>query len=137
MYLQARFVSDTDTHSTRPDQTTRIHGDVKQGSNSEEQSWHEICRPQVHGYDLIDAVFLSPTRFVSIADEKVARVFDAPRSFVSLSKHLGILSDAENENEVRYSPLTICSFVNVLMDEEACSCFCAALGLIKQGCQWR
>lgn len=54
----------------------------------------------MHGYDLHDAVFLSSTRFVSIADEKVARVFDAPRSFVMLCKHLGCLSDAEGESEV-------------------------------------
>ncbi|KAL5530306.1 ELP2_1 [Sanghuangporus sanghuang] len=85
--------------STGPDQTTRIHGDVLTSSTGGAESWHEICRPQVHGYDLIDAVFLTPTRFVSIADEKVARVFDAPRSFVSLSKHLGILPDVEDEVE--------------------------------------
>ncbi|EJD01322.1 WD40 repeat-like protein [Fomitiporia mediterranea MF3/22] len=85
--------------STGPDQTTRIHGDTKSGSRDEFESWHEICRPQVHGYDLVDAVFLGPTRFVSIADEKVARVFDAPRSFISLSKHLGILSESAYGDE--------------------------------------
>ena len=83
-----------------PDQTTRIHGNTHGSSSDSSQLWHEICRPQIHGYDLIDAVFLSPTRFVSIADEKVARVFDAPRSFVSLSKHLGILPETEDESEV-------------------------------------
>lgn len=57
--------------------------------------WHEICRPQVHGYDLVDAVFLSTTRFVSIADEKVARVFDAPKSFVSFCKYIGVLMNVD------------------------------------------
>ncbi|KAL5487931.1 ELP2_1 [Sanghuangporus weigelae] len=85
--------------STGPDQTTRIHGNVLASSTGGAELWHEICRPQVHGYDLIDAVFLTSTRFVSIADEKVARVFDAPRSFVSLCKHLGILPDIDDEAE--------------------------------------
>ena len=51
----------------------------------------------MHGYDLVDAAFLDPTRFVSIADEKVARVFEASRTFVTLSKHIGILSEEESE----------------------------------------
>lgn len=89
----------TDNASVRPDQTTRIHGNIK-SKDQTQGCWHEICRPQVHGYDLVDATFLGATRFVSIADEKVARVFDAPRTFVTLAKHLGILSADESE-EVR------------------------------------
>ena len=54
----------------------------------------------MHGYDLVDATFITATRFVSIADEKVARVFDASRTFVTLAKQLGILSNEESE-EVR------------------------------------
>ena len=50
----------------------------------------------MHGYDLVDATFLDATRFVSIADEKVARVFEASRTFVTLSKHIGILSEEES-----------------------------------------
>ncbi|THH12348.1 hypothetical protein EW145_g55 [Phellinidium pouzarii] len=85
--------------STGPDQTTRIHGDINSKSSDLPESWHEICRPQVHGYDLISAIVLSPTRFASIADEKVARVFEAPQSFVSLCKNLGILLNVEDECE--------------------------------------
>lgn len=54
----------------------------------------------MHGYDLHDAVLLSSTRFVSIAEEKVARVFEAPRSFVLLAKQLGYLPDVTDENDV-------------------------------------
>ncbi|KAH8118457.1 WD40 repeat-like protein [Phellopilus nigrolimitatus] len=85
--------------STGPDQTTRIHGSVNARSPNAPESWHEICRPQVHGYDLIDAVFLGPTRFTSIADEKVARVFEAPQSFVSLCQNLSILPDIEDKSK--------------------------------------
>lgn len=65
------------------DQTTRLHGEVK-------GSWCELARPQVHGYDLVGVTFLSPLRFASIADEKVARVFEAPRGFVRMVKDLGV-----------------------------------------------
>lgn len=44
----------------------------------------------MHGYDLIGAAFLDPLRFVSIADEKVARVFEAPREFVDVVSNLHI-----------------------------------------------
>ena len=59
------------------DQTTRIHG--KAG----DRGWHELARPQIHGYDCLDARFITQSRFVYIGDEKVARVFDAPKRFVA------------------------------------------------------
>ena len=34
--------------------------------------------------------FLDALKFVSIADEKVARVFEAPKAFVRLVKHLQV-----------------------------------------------
>ncbi|KAF8528873.1 WD40-repeat-containing domain protein [Hysterangium stoloniferum] len=76
--------------STGLDQTTRIHSPCRGPSSSGIVSWHEIARPQVHGYDVVGAEFLSPLRFVSIADEKVARVFDAPRNFVTMVNSLGM-----------------------------------------------
>ncbi len=64
-----------------------IHGEIATDSSS---TWHEIARPQVHGYDLLRVAFLSPLQFVSIADEKVARVFEAPREFIGTEKNIGI-----------------------------------------------
>ena len=76
---------------TSLDQTTRIHGAIPISSEKIKTAvWHEIARPQVHGYDLIAAAFLDPLRFVSIADEKVARVFEAPREFVEIVNNLRI-----------------------------------------------
>ncbi|KAI0721823.1 WD40 repeat-like protein [Cerioporus squamosus] len=74
------------------DQTTRIHGAIPTTSHDGTVTyvWHEIARPQVHGYDLIGAAFLDALRFVSIADEKVARVFEAPREFVEIVNNLGV-----------------------------------------------
>ncbi|KAJ7276334.1 WD40-repeat-containing domain protein [Mycena haematopus] len=77
------------------DQTTRIHAPIR---GSDGPSWHEVSRPQVHGYDMLGGVFLGPLKFVSIADEKVARVFEAPRGFVDLAEKLGIAVFTEDQH---------------------------------------
>jgi elongator complex protein 2 len=75
------------------DQTTRIHGPLPSSI------WREIARPQVHGYDLVGVQFLDALKFVSIADEKVARVFEAPKTFVQLTKNLQVAGiDADEVN---------------------------------------
>lgn len=65
--------------SVSKDQTARLFAPwLKDGL------WHEIARPQVHGYDM-SCLVLQPNlkhRLVSGAEEKVIRVFDAPRAFV-------------------------------------------------------
>uniref|UniRef100_A0A8D0H7Y5 Elongator complex protein 2 n=1 Tax=Sphenodon punctatus TaxID=8508 RepID=A0A8D0H7Y5_SPHPU len=63
------------------DQTTRIFAPWKK-KHQAEVTWHEIARPQVHGYDLQCVVMTGRFQFVSGADEKVLRVFTAPRNFV-------------------------------------------------------
>lgn len=45
-------------------------------------TWHEISRPQIHGYDMQCLALVGRFQFVSGADEKVLRVFQAPRNFV-------------------------------------------------------
>ncbi|EFO24139.1 hypothetical protein LOAG_04349 [Loa loa] len=63
------------------DQTTRCYApSVNYGVIS------EIARPQVHGYDLTSIASLSSSCFVSGADEKILRVFAAPRNFVEMLK---------------------------------------------------
>lgn len=72
--------------STGADQTTRLHapwatrnGDGD-GDGHAAATWHEMARPQIHGYDLNCVDALSETRFVSGADEKLMRVFTEPRA---------------------------------------------------------
>ena len=79
------------THLDSLDQTTRIHGEAG------DQGWHELARPQIHGYDCLDARFITQSRFVSIGDEKVARVFDAPKRFVDTLTGLRISKFEEIE----------------------------------------
>lgn len=71
------------------DQSTRLHAAWKR---KDTETWHEIARPQVHGYDINCLAFTSGFAFVSGADEKVLRVFDAPQAFLD---SLSAISDLD------------------------------------------
>lgn len=79
--------------STSLDQTTRLH---TKWTASGFNTWHEMARPQIHGYDLncIDA--LGPSRFVSGADEKLMRVFTQPKAVAGLLTRLGGFGETSN-----------------------------------------
>lgn len=62
--------------STGTDQTTRCHAQCSSGA------WHEVARPQVHGYDMSCIATLPNFTFVSGAEEKVLRAFQAPQNFL-------------------------------------------------------
>lgn len=66
------------------DQTTRAVAPWRRKENGRlASSWHEIARPQVHGHALACvAVLPGGEGYVSGAEEKVARVFDAPGAFL-------------------------------------------------------
>lgn len=71
--------------STSSDQTSRLHARWKRGQT---QTWHEMSRPQIHGYDLNSIDTLGPSQFVSGADEKLMRVFSKPRAVAKLLHRL-------------------------------------------------
>ncbi|RKP10931.1 WD40-repeat-containing domain protein [Thamnocephalis sphaerospora] len=81
------------------DQTARLYAPWIQ-HEMEQTSWHEIARPQVHGYDMQCVSFIDHFRYASGADEKVVRIFDAPAAFVrtlaSLTGDMELLKDAES-----------------------------------------
>ena len=78
--------------TTSSDQTTRLWTEVPVAASDNQYRWVEVGRPQVHGYDMTSIVCIGGEddsgmgdgepchRFVSGADEKVLRVFDAPSS---------------------------------------------------------
>ncbi|GAV75750.1 WD40 domain-containing protein [Cephalotus follicularis] len=76
--------------SVSHDQTTRIFAPWKTDSLIDGDSWHEISRPQIHGHDINCVTIIQGKgnhRFVSGADEKVARVFESPLSFLKTLNH--------------------------------------------------
>jgi elongator complex protein 2 len=84
------------------DQTCRLWAplpDVDQGVDV----WVEMARPQVHGYDLSAVTSVSTAKhvhlFVSGADEKEIRVFDAPMSTVRLLVAACGFDDGQMEKE--------------------------------------
>lgn len=76
--------------STGSDQTTRQHAEwiVGETGGRGRVTWHEMSRPQIHGYDLNCIDSLSNNSFVSGADEKLMRVFTAPKAVVRLGSRL-------------------------------------------------
>ncbi|KAG0347830.1 Elongator subunit elp2 [Podila humilis] len=84
------------------DQTARLFSPWKHVDNKTQgpvSTWHEIARPQIHGYDAQCIAFSSKWTFVSGSDEKVLRVFDAPQTFVhSLAQLTGRNEVLEDES---------------------------------------
>ncbi|XP_015587414.1 probable elongator complex protein 2 [Cephus cinctus] len=76
--------------TTSSDQTTRIHAPWRYELD---ECWHEIGRPQVHGYDMSCLAMLSPYMFASGAEEKVIRTFTAPATFINYLKKLANAND--------------------------------------------
>lgn len=81
--------------STSLDQTTRLHAEWKTRiSSGQDQkdagrpTWHEMARPQIHGYDLNCIEIVGSAQFVSGADEKLMRVFNAPKTVARMLERL-------------------------------------------------
>lgn len=70
------------------DQTTRLHAPWVQSPDDSIPTWHELARPQVHGYDMQTLALLSRYRFASGAEEKIVRTFQAPANFIENFRHL-------------------------------------------------
>lgn len=89
--------------SVSKDQTTRLHSPWIHPQNKNEITWHEIARPQIHGYDLSCVAILKPNKFASGAEEKIIRAFQAPMNFIENFERLsGIkLKNLELDNIAR------------------------------------
>lgn len=82
--------------STSADQTTRLH--AKWTSTN---TWHEMSRPQIHGYDLNCIDSLGSSQFVSGADEKLMRVFAEPKAVAGM---LHRLAEIGSSNDMEAMP---------------------------------
>ncbi|CAH8592868.1 unnamed protein product [Heterobilharzia americana] len=70
------------------DQTVRLYTCQLCNSDLKEEFWHELARPQIHGYDMNAIESISPTLYVSAGDEKVVRVFTTTKAFMNSFKRL-------------------------------------------------
>jgi WD40 repeat protein len=104
--------------SVSSDQTCRLWTELPLLNNCEETAcpmWQEVARPQVHGYDLTSVCCIGVDgdkgneprhRFVSCADEKQLRVFDAPTATIDLLRQLhhgdahGDTDDNDDDNDL-------------------------------------
>lgn len=71
--------------STSNDETTRLRAVWSRGKRN---SWHEIARPQIHGYLINCLAVLNELTFVTGADEKVLRVFRGTKNFVKSLRNI-------------------------------------------------
>ncbi|KAI4357741.1 hypothetical protein L6164_001672 [Bauhinia variegata] len=88
--------------SVSHDQTTRIYAPWNtEDSCQDEEIWHEIARPQIHGHDINCVTVIQGKgnhRFVSGAEEKVARVFEAPLSFLKTLNNTSLQKSCSSED---------------------------------------
>lgn len=81
--------------STGSDQTTRLWAPWQR---VDQTSWHEMTRPQIHGYDLNCIDTLGARQFVSGADEKLLRVFNQPKAVAKLLAAVSGIVDTEADD---------------------------------------
>ncbi|XP_075166545.1 elongator complex protein 2 [Haematobia irritans] len=88
--------------SVSADQTTRIHAPWKKLSTScnsaLQETWHELARPQVHGYDMQCLALLSRYKFASGAEEKIVRTFQASANFIENFRRITNVKNDEEGN---------------------------------------
>ncbi|KAI5481950.1 RNA polymerase II elongator complex protein 2 [Pseudohyphozyma bogoriensis] len=86
------------------DMTTRLHGVWRRTDSPGNplNTWHELARPQIHGYQLASIAFTNRLQFISGADEKIVRVFDAPKVFL---EGLRTLSGVDNVGDEASRPM--------------------------------
>ncbi|KAI9149245.1 Elongator complex protein 2 [Paramyrothecium foliicola] len=99
--------------STSADQTTRLH---TKWNASGANTWHEMSRPQIHGYDLNCIDSLGNSQFVSGADEKLMRVFSEPKAVATLLNKLGGISGADLENMPDAANMPVLGLSNKAID---------------------
>lgn len=93
------------------DQTTRVFAPI-------EQTWREVTRPQIHGYDMICLASINGDTFVSGADEKILRTFTKPRGVAELLEKLCNISSGEELPESASMPALGLSNKAVSQEEE-------------------
>ncbi|KAK9889847.1 hypothetical protein WA026_007210 [Henosepilachna vigintioctopunctata] len=82
--------------SVSADQTCRIHAPWV--TDSIPITWHEIARPQVHGYDMNSIAVFSKYKYASASEEKVIRAFAAPQNFIDNYRRICKVDNSLDQN---------------------------------------
>ena len=72
--------ADEGKESDKKDASDKTDASDKSINTTDSATWFEVGRAQVHGHDMACLAFTGSHQFVSGAEEKVLRVFDAPTS---------------------------------------------------------
>ncbi|KND93441.1 Elongator complex protein 2, partial [Tolypocladium ophioglossoides CBS 100239] len=99
--------------STSSDQTTRLH---TMWTASGANTWHEMSRPQIHGYDLNCIDSLGESMFVSGADEKLMRVFNKPKAVATLLNRLGGIGETNVDHMPDAANMPVLGLSNKAID---------------------
>lgn len=103
--------------SCSADQTTRLHSIW---SRNGAESWHELARPQIHGYDIKCLAMIDRHSFASGADEKVVRVFKATKCFANSLKKISkvdIWSEINSEETAHSASVPTLGLSNCAVNE--------------------
>ena len=99
--------------STSSDQTSRLYAEWQREGI---RSWHELSRPQIHGYDLNCIDTFSDSHFVSGADEKLLRVFDEPQGVANLLTDLCGIESTSSKPLPELASIPVLGLSNKAMD---------------------
>ena len=115
--------------STSADQTTRLFGEWRRNVSSTSSydakndnkttSWHELSRPQIHGYDLNCVDVLNDNTFLSGADEKLLRAFTEPKGVAGLLEQLSGVERASNSALPELASIPVLGLSNKAIDTES------------------
>ena len=99
--------------TTGADQTTRLFGEWKRDGHL---SWHELSRPQVHGYDLNCIDTLDNNEFVSGADEKLLRVFAKPQGVADVLSAISRIEEGQANDLPKSAQIPVMGLSNKATD---------------------
>lgn len=107
--------------STSSDQTTRLFAPWRNSIGK--SRFYEIGRPQIHGYDINCISSIKGNHehlFVTGAEEKVIRAFDAPVTFVNSYKEISGISSKDSSNRVESAEIPTIGLSNkaILAEDE-------------------
>ncbi|TKX22058.1 putative elongator complex protein-1 [Elsinoe australis] len=101
--------------STGSDQTTRLLAQWQKGADA---TWHELARPQIHGYDLNCVDTLGTRQFISGADEKLLRVFNMSKASAQLISNLSGSIDSATDDLPESANIPVLGLSNKAIADE-------------------